>query len=670
MGSSHRRFQLAASIGLLAFLAILAYGPWIRQLGFYRDDWYVLWAGQVYGPSSIVEMFSIDRPIVGWLFSLTYSIFRDSAIAWQIYAITLRWLGAVFALGLFRALWPSRPAATTLAASLFLIYPGFLQQPNAMTFTNQLTTYLLAVASLALTAWAILARRRSARVVLTLLALATALAYQLLYEYMIGLEATRLAILALLAWRDRAMGRRRQIGWVVRQWLPYAGVILANLLWRAFFFESQRGATDLPALAQAYTANPLRLLFIRIVELVKDLGEVIVGGWVIPPYQYGDVIEYRPVVFAVLLAGAGIAGCLLAFRWIRGRGTSADREAQDLRLEMVLVGSVSLVGSLLPVIFAGRDVRWESGFDRYALHATLGMALVIVGGGLFVTSARLRRALALTLVGVGVFTHALNGSAWATFWEDQRQLWWQLSWRAPQFVAETVLLAELPDEGFYEDYEAWGPANLIYADRPGRLLVGSEVFDEATAEKVRLGLRDERGMRKIIEYPRDFGKVIVALRPTVLSCVHLLDGRRAEFPRQASSLARALGRYSDVSRVDVSASPPRVPQLFGPEPSHGWCYYYQQVSLARQRADWNGATALAREVLDRGLKPTDLSEWLPFLEALVAGGDADAAHQVSLYLRHDESLRHDLCDQIAGTAAPGLTEAEYGEVLELLCAGK
>lgn len=670
MARSRRRIELAASVGLLAFLAFLAYGPLIRQLGFYRDDWYVLWAGHLYGPSSIVEMFSIDRPVVGWLFSLTYSIFRDSAIAWQVYAIALRWLGAIFALGLFRALWPSRPAATTMAAVLFLIYPGFLQQPNAMTFTNQLTTYLLAVASLALTAWAILARRRRARVMLTLLALATALAYQMLYEYMIGLEATRLAILALLAWRDRAMPHRQKVGWVVRKGLPYAAAIVTNLLWRAFFFESERGATDFPGLLQAYSANPARMLFIRFVELAKDFAEVIVGGWVIPIYQHADVIEYRPVLIGGILAGAGIAGCLVALRWIRGYGISPERDARDLRLEMVLVGGASLIGSLLPVIFAGRDVRWESGFDRYALHATLGMALVTVAAGLFVEGAHLRRALALTLVGIGIFAHSMNASTWSTFWEDQRQLWWQLAWRAPQFEAGTVLLAELPNEGFYEDYEVWGPGNLIYAPRPGPFRVVSEVFDEATAEKVRLGVQDERGMRKIVNFPRDFGKVIVALRPTVLSCVHLLDGRRAEYPREASSLARALGRYSDASRVDASSSPARVPELFGPEPSHGWCYYYQQVSLARQRADWNAATALAREVLDRGLKPTELSEWLPFLEALVAAGDADAAHQVSKYLRHDESLRHDLCDQIADTASPGLTEAQYGEVLELLCAVK
>lgn len=662
-----RRAGLAASLGLLAFLAILAYGPWITRLGFFRDDWYVLWAGHVYGPSSIVKMFSIDRPVVGWLFSQAYSLFGESALAWQGYALLLRWLGAAFALGLFRALWPSRPAATTMAAVLFLIYPGFLQQPNAMTFTNQLTTYALAVASLALTAWAVLARRRSARITLTLLALATAAAYQLLYEYMIGLEAARLAVLALVAWRERGQNRRSRTRRFVWDWIPYGVVIVANLVWRIFVFRSGRGATDLPGIAQGYLTDPVRGLFIRFTETVKDLADVLVGGWVIPAYQYADAIEYRPLAIGLLIAALGVGGCLLAFRWLPRRANQDDDGLWSTREEFLLVGGVALLGSLLPVIFAGRDVRWESGFDRYALHATLGMSLVTVGIGLFLENGSLRRAVAMMLVASGLFTHYLNGSFWADFWEAQRQLWWQLSWRAPQFEPETVLLAELPIDGFYEDYEVWGPANLIYQPRPGPLRIGSEVFDEATAQKVRLGLRDERGMRKIIEYRRDYGKVIVASRPTVLSCVHLLDGRRAEYPRDSSSLVRGLGWFSNIDQVDPDPAPSPVPDLFGPEPPHGWCYYYQQVSLARQQADWSRAAQLAGAVLDQGLKPTDLSEWFPFLEALVSAGEDDAAYQVSLYLRHDENLRHDLCDQIQDEPPPGFTPQAHGVALDLLC---
>jgi hypothetical protein len=54
--SSFLRLEWLASLGLLLLLGLLAYGPWMAQLGFYRDDWYVLWAGAVLGPQAIITM--------------------------------------------------------------------------------------------------------------------------------------------------------------------------------------------------------------------------------------------------------------------------------------------------------------------------------------------------------------------------------------------------------------------------------------------------------------------------------------------------------------------------------------------------------------------------------------------------------------------------------------
>src|SRR3990170_8526978 len=56
---SLQRLEWLAALGLLAALAALAYAPFLRQLGFYRDDWYVLWAAGVHGSPSLVTLFSI-----------------------------------------------------------------------------------------------------------------------------------------------------------------------------------------------------------------------------------------------------------------------------------------------------------------------------------------------------------------------------------------------------------------------------------------------------------------------------------------------------------------------------------------------------------------------------------------------------------------------------------
>ena len=669
---SFQRWEWLAALGLLAALAALAYGPFLPKLGFYRDDWYVLWAAHTHGTRSLVALFSIDRPMVGQLFAWTSSVFGDNALAWQVHALFLRWLGASLTLVLLRAVWPSRPIATTAAAGLMLLYPGFLQQPNAMTFSNQLTTYTAAILSMALTVLAVRARPKWLQFLLSGAALLTTLLYQLLYEYMVGLEAARLLFLWVMAANGGASPAAARARWVLRRWAPYAVVTLLQLAWRAVAFQSERVATDLGGIAQAYLGQPVRLVALQTLELIKDAIDILLVGWGLPYYELASIAELRPLLTATFLAAVAVSAALGYTVWVRrhcpprqpGESDSAESQAR----QMAGVGGLLLVLGQIPLVFAFRDVRWGNGFDRYTLQATLAAGLVTVGLLWAFVHPGLRRWILAGLVALAVGTHYLNGLHWAKFWEAQRQLWWQLSWRAPQIEPGTVLLAQLPTDGFYEDYEAWGPANLIYYPDSAEILVAAEVLSEETAQKVRFGLHDFRGMRVIVGFPRNYNQTLVASRPTESSCVHFLDGQRPEIPVAADGLVRSLAPYSDVGRIDVSkTAAPSVPELFGPEPDHGWCYAYQRASLARQRGDWDEVLRLAQLVEDERLRPGDRSEWLPFLEGYVAAGQLDQAGQIAARIRYREEIRHGLCDRIAEAPAPGMSGQAHETVVRVLC---
>ena len=657
------------AIGLLAALALLAYGPWLMQLGFYRDDWYVLWAGRVHGAESIPIIFSTDRPVMGWLYSLTYRWLGENRLAWQAYALLLRWAGAVFALILGRTAWPNRRLQTTAVAALVLLYPGFLQQPNAMTFSNQLTTYAAALLSVALTGLALRARRTWVQVLLTLLSLGIALFYQLLYEYMIGLEATRLALIWILA-RD-APDRRSRLQRTLLHWLPYLAIVAINLAWRTLFFESQRATTNLGDLVSGYLANPLRMGVLQATELVKDLFEVLFVGWTLPAYELARSLDLRTIAASVILSTVAVALAALYRR--RARTMDSLEPATPFRhspesREMLLLGAFALVGAQIPVILALRDAHWSSGFDRYTLQATLGAALLGVALlGMFVRHP-LRMVLLFGLIALSVSTHYLNGRAWAQFWEAERELWWQVSWRAPQLEPGTTLLVQMPGEGFYEDYEVWGPANLIYYPDSTEVQVGAEVFTEDTAEKVRVGASEIRSMRKLIDYPRDYERVLVLARPTQASCVHALDGARLELPASPGSLVRVAGRFSHIEQIDAASNQaPGIPAIFGPEPEADWCHSYQQALLARQRGDWIEVVRLADQIEAGGIKPGDLSEWLPFIEGYVLAGRETEARELASRLRSDNRVRHSLCDEISGVPPQGVPAEPYEAVTRLIC---
>ena len=68
------------SILFLLIILALAYLPKIHLLGFYRDDWYLLYAGNVLGPQSFYDVFLSDRPFRGFLMSAAFNLFGNNIL--------------------------------------------------------------------------------------------------------------------------------------------------------------------------------------------------------------------------------------------------------------------------------------------------------------------------------------------------------------------------------------------------------------------------------------------------------------------------------------------------------------------------------------------------------------------------------------------------------------
>jgi hypothetical protein len=71
------------------------------------------------------------------------------------------------------------------------------------------------------------------------------------------------------------------------------------------------------------------------------------------------------------------------------------------------------------------------------------------------------------------------------------------------------------------------------------------------------------------------------------------------------------------------------PEIFGPEPEHDWCYYFQKADLARQTGDWERVISLFKEARQKDFKPGVGSEYLPFIEAYAQTGDWQEAYELT-----------------------------------------
>jgi hypothetical protein len=72
-----------------------------------------------------------------------------------------------------------------------------------------------------------------------------------------------------------------------------------------------------------------------------------------------------------------------------------------------------------------------------------------------------------------------------------------------------------------------------------------------------------------------------------------------------------------------------MPAVYGPEPAHGWCYYFQKADLARQLGDWETVIRLGDEALALNDYPNNPLERFVFIEGYAHTGKWERAVKFS-----------------------------------------
>ncbi len=638
-------FETGVALSVITITTILSYGILIPQLGFYRDDWYMLLAGQSEGAQGIVNLFAIDRPLIGYIYALDYAVLGSSVLGWHLYALLLRLLASLGFFFLLRAVWPDKKFETTIAALLFAVYPGFLQQPNAATFKNLLLGYDLALFSILATIQAVKTDITWKRIGLIVTAVLFAGLYFGIFEAMIGLEGARVLLLWYVLWKESHAAPKKAILPTLKWSIPY--VLLAGMFvfWRVFLFKSERRATNVDVLFSSYGATPLHSLLGIIIETVKDVWEATVLAWFVPFYQFTRTGAYRELGTAVFFASLAVGSVLFYIWYAKGQILVREMETGTGSAEVAWMGlGLPIVAmAVLPIVLSGRNISFELQWDRYAYHATLGIILAVTGFIFYALHSSTRWIVPLVLIGMSVVTHYFSADYYRDYWSYNRELWWQMSWRAPRLKEGTLVFVSMPF-GFAEDYEVYGPANMVYYPGQG-IKVSAEVLNANTAVLIQQGVTDAGNYNREVYVPKDYSKALIVAFPTIGSCLHVLDGRQVELPGYSGEGSLTdVARYSHIDQIDPVHAPATVPrQIFGREPEHGWCYYYQKMSLARQMGDWQVVAQLADEAQALDLRPDDYSEWVPALQAYASLGEGKKARQAAAIIKSDRNTRFFLC---------------------------
>lgn len=655
-------FTLKQTPLVLLLLAVLAFGPQITRLGFYWDDWAKILSGYLFGLDSYPAYYAEDRPVSAWTHMLFTPLAGYAPLGWHVLALLLRWLSAWAMLWMLNLLWPRARWQNFAAAALFLVYPVFTQQAAAVTFHQQWLQYALFLFSLGAMILGLRAASRPRRRAWTAAALAAVALQFSVTEYFIPVELVRIAVVYLL-FRQARSGAARQGGgmaWAaVKAYAPYGVLLAGYAVYRLFIYLPPAGSD--PYRAETlfnFAADPLGTLQALGLTVIVDEMRILVTSWAdLLQFEIAGAAPFTLLSYALGLAGGGLlAAALLAWREDGERavegapGRGWPRQAFWLGLLGVLVGPI-------PAWITGRQVVFDFHSDRYALPAMFGAALLLAAVIDWLGKARLQKAVMVSLLAaLAVGLHLRAGNEYRWLWTDQLRFYWQLHWRAPGLEPSTVILTEnepFPNQGLFSTSAA---LNLLYpqtaAARSGAAPLG--VWMYTLLPRFHEGLPDDRDVDfnttfRTLHFEGNLERAVLVHRdPRFSNCLWMLRPEDTLHP-YLPVLVRDFLPVSNLSQVQPEAGHQPPVELFGEEPEHGWCYFYEKADLARQLEDWETAARLYDEARAAGYAPGGSEskspyEWLPMMEALQAVGRTDeAASLFSAALQADPGYRAMLC---------------------------
>ena len=666
-------------IAFLIILAAIGYLPQVNRLSYYREDWFYIYDAIVAGPAIFHQMFVIDRPARGLFFEIYYLLFGPNPFAYHLSAFAWRILAGVGALWFFRLLWPNARKLGFSMAALFVLFPGYVWWVGAVEWQPHISSLALEVVSIALTIKAIQSDKIWLKILLTATSILSGWVYILLVDYAIGMELFRFLCIYLVLRRAYEPGKNLQLFIrYVRVSLAYLAIPLAFLFWRIFFFDNQHKSTDIEFQLGFFLAAPLERTILWGNHLWISILNLVYQSWWMPLKQNFAALDIQSRIMGTILALINVLVITIVFRIIsRSTNPAVDRthHSNNRSTETILLGFFGMIFGLAPVILANRFVAFQ-GYSHYGLPTSLAVVIFVTGMCSIISSKYIKYALIALLVGGSTLTH--QSLAANAVREEQiiKDFWWQAYWRVPSIREGTLLAANYPSIDLGDDaIIVGGPAKFMFfpneRQKDGRLVrykLGAVELSDENLKNIQEGnLKHTSRYRSHVAFI-NFGNVLILTQPSIDSCVRVIDNRWPEVSSMDANQIISILPYSDIGLIDLERSVPRpLEYIFGREPTHSWCFYYERADLSRQQGDWEAVAKIGNEVIESEIAPNDLVEWLPFIEAYAFLGDATKAEQVAGFLVEDRYYRKLACENLHLMPANGFPiERVMQEKLDLL----
>jgi hypothetical protein len=656
MTSFLRRFNSTFQIPIwtvpvtLLLICLASYSSMPSKLGLYWDDWFITWYIHFLGPSSFIEAFGRDRPLLGWLYVVISSLVGESPIAWQFFAIFARWLGCLALWWTLRGLWPRRTVQAAMVSFLFAVYPGFSQQYIAISYSFHLLVLALTLFSLGLMIWSL---RIPNRFLLFFgLSIISAGLAVFTMEYYFGLELLRPLFLWLILIEMEACFRER-LKRLALYWSPYVILLVLFLVWR-IETPTTRGRVNVFA---RLGTEPLNTVIDVSTTILRDMVKVSAQAWG-KVLDFSHILTYEAFVGLryVLIVIVTALLCSFFLVLLSKRSEHADETSATRKrwaFQAILIGIFALLVGGVPFWVTGLQISLSFTRDRFTLPMMFGVSLLLAGLVMLIPRFRIVRfGLLASAVGLACGLHYQTALTYRFEWLLEKDFFWELTWRIPNLKpGTTVLTSDVP---FLYDWDnsLTAPLNWTYApDLTGRELPYQLYNVETRLGQGLPGLEEDTSFyhrNRLTPFEGSTSQVVVVFyRPP--ACLKMINPSRDERLPDKPRYFRELVPFSRPDMVLIDQELPARPpeQIFGPEPEPNWCYYFEKAELAVQFGEWEKAATFGDQALqiEHEIYRRNAVELTPFIEAYAHTGRWEDAVKLSIEAYQAwENMRLMLCD--------------------------
>jgi hypothetical protein len=617
---------------ILFVLALVSFGILIPWLGLYSDDWHYFWLS--YRLDYIARFFVRNRPYLGTVYDFINNILGPSQLEWHAVLFLLKWTGVTALWFTLKKAFIDQKNMAKWVCLLFAFYPG-----NLILF--QPLVFILAVIQINLFflsfLFSILAVQQPQRKFLFIsIALLTSLLNLVASEYFFFLELLRPLFLWLVL-KPSVKKPKERVQRTLFAWLPYLIIFIGALIWR-FLFQATLSSHQ-PWVLQDLQNQPLNTLIELGKEIVKSVVHLFVSAWN-NPVLLDQIYEPKKLTITLYFFGLLVLASVFLFAFFYERRKNEKEEAisqKSTSRMAVLIGLAGLLLGGLPIWLSKYSV--DFGFrteNRFVIPFILGISFFLVGFTYVVFRDQLTRVFVLSLtIAFGLGFQFLTANLYRQETESLKTYYWQMQWRIPSMQTGIHFITNPPPFDMEGENSLSAGINWIYGRNEAKKQIDYYLYFNPQRIQKELGdlVKD-----KPLQISHQIGEFsgdqlhLLAFYYSPPACLKLLDPSlnegSAEIPPFVSEAA-VLAEPELIAPESSSLNRERLFQLFGKEPDHTWCFYYEQSELAGQFKNWAEVSALYTQVVEQRLEPAIAEEWLPFIEGLANTQDWQKAVDVS-----------------------------------------